>query len=391
MSMLAVILVLLPIVVGLYAYAAYPLVLWMIAARAKPPQGRAATTMPLVSIVVPAYNEENQIGGAIEALLAQDYPAARMQIVVVSDASTDSTDRIVAAYSTRGVELLRMPERGGKTKGENAASALLRGEIVVNTDSSIRLHPAAIRELASRMEDPGVGVASGRDVSTIAGGHAENATEAGYVGYEMWVRRLETRSGGIVGASGSCYAIRADLHRIVVRGDLSRDFSAALTARLHGYRSISVDEAICFVPRTGSLQREFRRKVRTISRGMNTLHAHAVLLNPVRNGLFAWKLFSHKVCRWLVPVTIPPAVVGLGILAAQNRAALGLVLAGFAFLVLSLTGAMWPEGRKMPRIVSSPAFVASANLAVLYALERFLFRRSDAVWEPTRRGDAATP
>lgn len=391
MSTLAVGLVLLPVVVGVYAYAAYPLVLWLIAARSKPPRIRADTTMPVVSIVVPAFNEEHQIGGALDALLAQDYPAARMQIVVVSDASTDATDRIVGAYSTRGVELLRMPERGGKTKGENAASALLRGEIVVNTDSSIRLHPAAIRELVMSMQDPGVGVASGRDVSTIAGRHAANATEAGYVGYEMWVRRLETRSGGIVGASGSCYAIRAHLHRIAVRGDLSRDFAAALTARLNGFRAVSVDEAICFVPRTGSLQREFRRKVRTISRGINTLHAHGSLLNPGRHGLFAWKLFSHKICRWLVPVTIPLAVVGLALLAFQNRAALGVFLTGMVFLGLALAGAVWPEGRKLPRMVSSAAFVASANLAVLYALGRFLSRRNDAVWEPTRRDGTATP
>jgi hypothetical protein len=84
--------------------------------------------------------------------------------------------------------------------------------------------------------------------------------------YEMWVRALETRTGGIVGASGSCYAIRSHLHRIPVRDDLSRDFSAALTAEANGYRAVSVDESICYVPRTGSLQREFRRKVRACHR-----------------------------------------------------------------------------------------------------------------------------
>ena len=101
----------------------------------------------MVSIVIPAYNEEAQIGGAIEALLAQDYPADRRQILILSDASTDRTDEIVASYASRGVELLRMPVRGGKTAAENASCTRLRGTIVVNSDSSIRLHPSAVREL----------------------------------------------------------------------------------------------------------------------------------------------------------------------------------------------------------------------------------------------------
>src|SRR5690606_16822661 len=99
--------------------------------------------------------------------------------------------------------------------------------------------------------------------------------------YEMWVRRLETRISGIVGASGCFYAIRAHLHRVHLKDSLSRDFAAALIAREHGYRSVSVDDAVCYVPRAPSLHREYRRKVRTITRGMETLHNRGHLLNPL--------------------------------------------------------------------------------------------------------------
>src|SRR6185503_4738575 len=113
----------------------------------------------------------------------------------------DGTDDIVREYEAQGVELMRMPVRGGKTAAENASSPLLRGEIIVNTDASIRLHPSAVRRLVEAMADPTVGVASSRDVSISRDTSTANIAEAGYVGYEMRIRALETRAGGIVGAS----------------------------------------------------------------------------------------------------------------------------------------------------------------------------------------------
>ena len=273
-------LLLLPIVLAFYAYGLYPLILRLLGRSPITPASRALQSWPVVSIVVPAYNEERQIRGAIEALLAQDYPAERRQILILSDASTDRTDEIVLEYRERGVELLRMPVRGGKTAAENASCAVLRGEIIVNSDSSVRLDRTAIRRLVSAMADPSVGVASTRDVSVTNLAETTNAAEAGYVDYEMRIRGLETRCGGIVGASGSGYAIRSHLHRLPVRADLSRDFSAALTAHTHGYRTVSVEDAICYVPRTPSIEVEYRRKVRTIARGMETLLHNGRLRRP---------------------------------------------------------------------------------------------------------------
>jgi cellulose synthase/poly-beta-1,6-N-acetylglucosamine synthase-like glycosyltransferase len=378
-------LVALPVFLAIYAYIAYPLVLWVISRVNTHRFAHSALHLPTVSIVVPAYNEEGQIAGAIDALLAQDYPRERLQILILSDASSDRTDEIVASYAARGVELMRMPERSGKTKAENTAVELLRGEIIVNTDASIRLHPAAVRELVAHMSDPLVGVASGRDISVSEMPKAVNVTEAGYVNYEMWVRSLETMTGGIVGASGSCYAIRAHLHRIQIPEELSRDFCAALTARLYGYRAVSVDAAICLVPSTSSLEREYERKVRTISRGVDTLRYRRELLDPTRHGVFAWKLFSHKVCRWALPVSVIPGVIGLAMMSHRHLWADIVLAAGGVIALLALAGTLWPARRQMPRLVSLAAFGMAANLAVLNALWRVLAGHQDHVWEPTRR------
>jgi cellulose synthase/poly-beta-1,6-N-acetylglucosamine synthase-like glycosyltransferase len=395
MTLIAYVLVLLPVLLLFYSYWGYPALLWIIArakgADASPREHDAATEAPTVSVVVPAYNEERQIAGAIDALLAQDYPADRRQILIVSDASTDSTDAIVSSYADRGVELLRMPVRSGKTAVENAACDVIRGEIVVNSDASTRLHPTTIRRLIAGLEDPAVGVASGRDVSTAVAHRSANSVEAGYVDYEMRLRDLETRTGGIVGASGCCYAIRGDLHRLPIPADLSRDFSAPLTARQHGFRSVSVFDAIAYVPRTSSLRREYIRKVRTISRGMETLYRVRYMMDPMRYGSFAWKLISHKISRWLVPIFGVPAVVALFLLAPTHPWAAWLF--GGALIVggIAVLGALWPEGAPMPRPISMVAFGVAANVAVVHAVVRLLRQHEDKIWEPTRRDVVINP
>jgi glycosyltransferase involved in cell wall biosynthesis len=384
MIVLASVLATLPLAIALYAYVAYPALLWLFASR-KVPAPAADIPTPLVTIVVPAYNEERQIGGAIESLLALDYPPDRRQILILSDASTDRTDAIVGEYAARGVELFRAPERMGKTGLENAATGSIRGAIVVNSDASIRMHPAAVRRLVRAMADSRVGVASTTDVSMSTDANI-NAAESGYVSYEMWVRALETRAGGIVGASGSGYAIRTALHSIPVRADLSRDFSAALTAERNGLRAVSVADALCFVPRTAALRREYRRKVRTISRGLETLYFNRDLLDPSHHGLFAWKLISHKICRWLVPLSVMPAAVGLGLLAMELPWVRWLLGVGVIGLLLALAGVLWPEERPIPRVLPAGVMGAlAANLAVIHALWRFFHGHEDHIWEPTRR------
>ncbi len=217
-------------------------------------------------------------------------------------------------YAGSGVELLRSSNCGGKTAAENAAATHVQGEIVVNTDATIRILPGALRELIAVFQDPSVGVASGRDVSTGGLRSAGNQGESGYVGYEMWIRSLETRIGTIIGASGCFFAIRRELYDGAFPEALSRDFASCLIAHERGYRSVSVNSARALVPRATSLRTEYRRKVRTMARA-GTLHYKRHLLNPLRHGGFSLMLFSHKLCRWLFQLTLPLMAVGLVLLA----------------------------------------------------------------------------
>ena len=370
-----------------YTYVGYPAVLYLLARRRPRPRPAAVAddALPTVSICLPVYNEAAQIAATLESLLALDYPPGRRQILVVSDASTDGTDDIVARFAGRGVELLRTPGRLGKTGAENAARGHLRGEVIINTDASIRIDPAAPRALVAHLADPSIGVVSGRDVSDGAHGGHPNAGESRYVDYEMWIRDLESRVSGIVGASGCLYAIRKHLHMNLVPEALSRDFAAALNAREHGFRAVSAAEAFCVVPRTSSLRREYRRKVRTMTRGMETLYFKRHLLSPLRHGLFAWMLWSHKVCRWLAPWALATGVV------AGAALPLGtpwrLLLLGLFAVAATTTLYAWlePRGRPLPRAVSVPAFLLLGNVAAMSALVKALRGELNPIWEPTRR------
>jgi cellulose synthase/poly-beta-1,6-N-acetylglucosamine synthase-like glycosyltransferase len=370
-----------------YTYIGYPLLLWLAGLTRGRPVAPAASgdDWPLVSISISAYNEEAQVRELIKSLLALDYPRDRLQVLIISDGSTDATDAIVSEYAGEGIELLRMPERGGKTKAENAASGLLRGEIVVNTDASTRILPGSLKPLVAAMRDPTVGCASGRDVSVGPGGGDANRGESGYVGYEMAVRDLETRVFGIIGASGCFYAIRADLHRVPLAGTLSRDFAAALHAREHGYRAVSVPEATCLVPRGQSLRKEYRRKVRTIARGMRTLWHKRALMNPLRHALFAWMLVSHKVCRWLLPWAALAALLALAALAVTEMWARILLSLGIVILVLAAVGWLRAERGPLHKLLAAPTFLVAGNVAAAHALLRVIAGGEDALWEPTRR------
>ena len=387
---LAIAVALLPLALGVWAYLGYPALLWVVTRfQRKPLREDDPPEWPSVTISLPAHNEARNIRATLDAILAIDYPRDRVQVVVGSDASSDETDDIVREYAAHGVELVRLELRAGKTAVENALVPYLHGEVIVNTDATIRIAPDALKPLVRTFQDPEVGVASGRDVSVGSEAIESNRAESEYVGYEMWVRSLETLHGTIVGASGCFYAIRRKLHQSMFPTHLSRDFASALIAHEHGFRAVSVDGARCFVPRTPSLRAEYRRKIRTMARGLETLWYKRHLLNPLRNGDFAVMLASHKLCRWLVHLTLPAAIVALGLLSVSYHVAAALFGASVAGIVVGVVAFRRPAGAPLPRLLQLVGYVFAANLAGLMAWIQALTGDQNPIWEPTRRPEAS--
>lgn len=392
METLAVVLTAIPFAFLLYSYIVYPAVLKVVSLfRPVPTKWGEPPEWPTLTITIPCYNEERSIAGTIESLLALDYPPDRRQILIISDASTDRTDEIVRSYADRGVELLRLPVRKGKTGAENAATPHVRGELVMNTDATIRILPGALKKLVAVFQDPTIGVASGRDISVGDAGTAVDKGESGYVGYEMWVRSLETRVGTIIGASGCFFASRVQLHDELFPEALSRDFASCLIARENGFRAVSVDEACCLVPRARSIRSEFRRKVRTMARGLDTQYFKRDFLNPFKHGWFTVMLFSHKLSRWVSQLVLPLGVMGVILLAIEDPWTDPYILAGTGLLAaIAALSWYWPEGKRMPAVIAVPGYFLWAYLAGFVAWTKFLQRERNPMWEPTRRPEVSS-
>ena len=377
-----------PLVIAVYAYAGYPLILWIIASlRPRRIATPAREDWPSVTVTVPVYNANLSIRATLERLIELDYPRDRLQILVISDASTDGTDEIVRELAGRGVELLRLPQRRGKTVAENAALAVARGEILVNVDSTILVPAASLKRLVRAFDDSSVGVASGRDVSVGAVGNQGTSAEASYVGYEMWIRDLETRVGSIVGASGCFYGSRRSVHGLPLPPGLSWDFASVLAARTQGFRSVSVPTAVCIVPRAAQIRVELRRKVRTMARGLSTLFYHRALMNPMRYGSFAFMLISHKLLRWLPYVLAPIAFSALCVLAGQSVSARVLLAIASAGLIAGAF-AIHNRGSTQPKPMALAGFVVAVFSAGLLAWWEALRQTQMATWEPTPRPEA---
>jgi cellulose synthase/poly-beta-1,6-N-acetylglucosamine synthase-like glycosyltransferase len=381
---LAVVIAAAPIVTALYAYVAYPAIIWIVARRRSERITDGKTgEWPAVTITLPVYNEVSTIRATLERLLAVDYPKDRLQLLVLSDASHDGTDDIVSEFAPRGVELLRAPNRRGKTAAENAAVAVARGDIIVNIDATVVVPSGSLKRLIRAFDVPTVGVASGCDVS-VGAGETDAGAESRYTGYEMKVRGLETRVGSIVGASGCFYGIRRKIRGSALPAGLSWDFASTLVARQQGYQSVSVPDALCLVPRTTEVRSELRRKTRTMARGLSTLFYFRDLMNPFRYGAFALMLISHKLFRWVPYLLLPPAILALGLLATRNNVAAILLAIVAVGLIVGATAIRYGSPVTLKPLALA-GFVVAALAAGFLAWVDALRGTRLVTWEPTPR------
>lgn len=358
-----------------YAYLGYPCVL-MALAFVRDRSVKKSRITPRVSFVIAAHNEEQRIAGKIDNTLRQDYPPGLMEIIVASDCSSDRTDDIVRSYGRR-VWLVRSRQRLGKEAAQQLAVRTAVGEILIFSDVATALAADAVSTIVMNFADSSVGCVSSVDRLVDADGTPSG--EGAYVRYEMWLRRLETRVNTLVGLSGSFFAARREVCRRWA-ADRQSDFSTLLNAIDMGQRGVLDTESAGYYRNIADDRREFQRKVRTVLRGISVLERHAGKLNPVRHGLFAWQLASHKVCRWLVPFGMIGAAAGNAWLFPESAFYATLFAAQCVFYAGAVAGIS--TGAAALRI---PAFFVVANLGVLVAWMRFARGERIASWTPSER------
>ena len=367
-----------------YAYAGYPCALLALTRLKDRPVQKARIT-PRVSFVIAAHNEEDRIAAKIQNTLQQDYPAHLLEIIVASDCSTDRTDDIVRAFGRR-VWLVRARERRGKEAAQQLAVRAAVGKVLVFSDCATALAPDAVSNIVQNFADPTVGCVS--SVDRLIDAHGQESGEGAYVRYEMWLRSLESRVTTLVGLSGSFFAARQSVCRRWA-ADRQSDFSTLLNAVDMGLRGVLDPDSVGYYRNIADDRREFQRKVRTVVRGIAVLHSNWRMLNPLRYGLFAWQLASHKVCRWLVPFGMLGALISNVFLIGESAwygFTLSVQVAFYAAAAAGWTGA---------HALRIPMFFVVANLGVLAAWIRYAKGERIASWSPSQRVTApprfATP
>lgn len=342
---------------------------------------------PTVSVIIAAYNEEKIIGERLENALALDYPRDCMQILVASDGSTDRTDEIVASYASRGVLLLSLPRRG-KIRALNAAVARATGKILVFTDANIMCRADSLRALVANFADPRVGGVAGHTACILdPGSESSSYGERLYRRYDTWLKKLESQTGSIVSAHGGLYAIRRVLFRPIPDGAVTDAFAISTAVVAKGYRLVFEPDALATEVAVPVSHREFRRRVRLMTRGLRGVFLRRSLLNPLQYGFYSVILASHKVGRRLVPVSL--AVLGVASVAAWPHGPIYqlAVLAQTLFYAMAAVGYLLrrsPVGRI--KLLYIPFYYCMANVACSIAWVHALRGRRIVVWQPQRQG-----
>ncbi|MBZ0071298.1 MAG: glycosyltransferase family 2 protein [Gammaproteobacteria bacterium] len=365
----------------IYAYFLYPALLAVLARLAtRSPTPVTEQAPESVSMIIPVHNEERILPTKLENLAALDYPHDHLQVIFVSDGSTDGTLKLLrdaAANLPFQLVVLEVPERAGKAHALNTGLEAADGQIIIFTDASILLEPGAVSALLQPFADPGVGCVSGED--HIAGGAGEGL----YGRYELYLRNQESAVASIVGASGSFYAQRRALVQPFQPG-LAPDFLSVLNTVEQGYRAQTEPAARGHMTAVARPEQEFQRKVRTLLRGIATLFAKPALMNPLRYGRFAWLLLSHKLIRWLVPFMLIAAL--LSNIALTDTGLYGVLLVlqiGFYGLAaLAYRGVAGLHDNPLGRIA---LFFVMANVAILIAWFRYLKGERQELWTPSER------
>lgn len=364
----------------LYVLAGYPLLLAALAKRAARPV-RKSFQPRTVTVLLPVRNGEPWIRDKLRSILSLDYPRELIQVLVISDGSTDRTEEIVREFSSEAIELLVVPA-GGKALALNAGMARARGEILFFTDVRQPLAPDSLKNLVACFADPEVGAASG-ELIIREGGTQEEAHTSLYWRYEKWIRKRLSRIDSVLGATGCIYAMRASLAAPLAPGAILDDMNLPLGAFFRGYRVI-LDETAQAYDFPTSLKTEFRRKVRTLAGVYQTIGAFPALLGPANR---MWIHFvSHKLGRLLLPWALVAAAVSAFFLPAAYRGiAIGAQAAGYA---LALADPLVPERFPLKRL-TSPARTFVVLMAAALCGVSILFVPQRALWKETRSGASA--
>lgn len=367
------------IVLSMYSYVVYPLLLRLTSSLIKKPLRTSETFRPSITMIISAYNEEAVIGEKLENALAIEYPKSLVEILVVSDCSTDKTDSIVQSFAGHGVRLLPQLVRKGKTAGLNVAVQQAKGEVVMFSDADSMYESTTFRKVADYLSDPSVGLVTGMTKYVVSRDAQITETSGIYTKLERFIKRYESMIGSCIGADGAIFAVRKSLYLPLKEDDIN-DFVIPLNVIRQGHRVVLHPGLHCIETSSPDSSREYERQIRITTRTLRALFRYADLLNPVKYSLLSWEIISHKWLRFGVPwfmLVLLPVSVSLWGEGWMYKAS---VLGELMFYGGALIG-YWREMRSLPGGGGHLLYhFVLINVSILIGWWRFLAGQKTIIW-----------
>ncbi|WP_240554782.1 glycosyltransferase family 2 protein [Oceanicoccus sagamiensis] len=343
--------------------------------------GDDPASFPEVTIIIPAFNEEDVIAETIKNKLDLDYPQDKLSIIVVSDESMDNTDTIVndiAATDDR-VKLIRQVPREGKTAGLNLAMKQCSSEIVVFCDANGIYDRGALQQLTAVFKDPDVGYVTGKMIYVNSEGNVIGDGCSAYMKYENILRELESKVSSVVGVDGGVDAIRREIYQ-PMRSDQLPDFVLPLKVIRQGYRVVYQSTALLKEKSLSNSQSEFSMRARVSLRAFWAMWDMKELFNPVAYRLFSVQLFSHKLLRYFA--FAPIILVFLASLALIGEGGIYLLALVVQLVLYVVAWNGYKNQDSNNRLVALVYYFFLINAAAAYAFFNFLQGKKIALWKP---------
>jgi len=368
-----------------YAYLGYPVLIWCLArwfGRFAPQPELGEADLPTISLLIAAYNEEEVIEQRILNALALDYPTDKLEIVIASDGSTDTTAKIVRRYAQRGIRLMDYPRRRGKASVLNATFPELKGDIILLSDANTEYDAMAARNIVRWFEDPEIGVVCGRLVLTDPN-TGQNADSL-YWKYETFLKKCEGQLRALLGANGGIYAIRRQLFQPIPSETIVDDLVIPLQAKLRTGCAIVYDcQAVAREETPATVESEFHRRSRIGAGGFQSIAMLWRLLDP-RQGWVAFTFFSHKILRWLCPFFMLGLLLITPVLCQEPFYRLAF-LAQAVFYSVSVLVAYVPGRFRSLKPLRITTMFTGMNAALLVGFWRWLRGSQKGAWKRTAR------
>jgi len=371
--------------VVVYIYVGYPLALAVLRSVSGRQSRWTDAYAPLVTLIIPAYNEAKVIREKIENSLRLEYPGDRLEIVVASDGSDDGTNEIVREYESRGVKSRVFVPRAGKISVLNRVVPDAAGEVVVLCDANVMFRPDVLLRLMPHFADPEIGAVTG-DVRIQSEDAPFGDGEGFYYKYERFIQRQESLLGSTVTVDGGLYAIRKELFRPLPADTILDDFVIGMNVALSGRRVLYDPSAVATENATTDVHQEFRRKTRIVAGAFRELLRGHGVPGPRHRQLF-WSYISHKLLRWLVPwclILIFGCSLALTRLQGFEGTAVLLLGLQLAFYFCALVGCTRPNAH-WPALIGIPFYFCMVNAAAWLGSLRGLSGVETVTWQKASR------